>query len=89
MIVLLIVLATLPVPGAYLYSLWLDRRVSSEDRDSPDQQRELYTKCQSAELLDQDHTEQQEGPRVGPMFLPGGHELYRLLPQQEEEDTGV
>uniref|UniRef100_A0A3B4AKQ2 Uncharacterized protein n=1 Tax=Periophthalmus magnuspinnatus TaxID=409849 RepID=A0A3B4AKQ2_9GOBI len=98
MIVMLIVFASLPVPIAYIHYLVQSRRIrsiNSEERDSPDMQRELYTKCNSVEQLDFNHqgrAQEPDSPRVGPIFLPGGHELYRLLPQQEddeEQDTGV
>lgn len=100
MIVMLIGLASLPVPIGYVRA-WLKRRHSHDIREAgggQEMHRELYTKCNSAELLDSD------SPRLAPadgdaahprpVFLPIGSEQYRLLPQQEEEDdeeedTGV
>lgn len=96
MIVMLIMLATLPVPIVYIHSMLQNRRIctiNSEESDSPEMQRELYTKCSSVEQIEFNHqvcAEDQEGPRT--MFLPVGHELYQLLSQQEEDeeqDTGV
>lgn len=98
MIVILIILASSPVPIGYLHAKLrkrgpLDTR--GEEGGGQEVHRELYTKCNSTELLDsRQQTPGEEGeahPRTG--FLPIGTEQYRLLPQQEEEDeeedTGV
>lgn len=94
MIVMLIVLASLPVPIGYIHSRL---KKQSEEVGGQAMHREPYTKCNSSELLDtishhQVPTEEEEAhPRTA--FLPLGNEHYRLLPQQEEEDeeedTGV
>ncbi|XP_074511853.1 sodium-dependent neutral amino acid transporter B(0)AT2 [Sebastes fasciatus] len=101
MIVMLIVFATLPVPIGYIHSTLKNRRalnIHSEEGGGQEVHRELYTKCNSTELLDSNShhrvpsEEEEAPPRTG--FLPLGDEHYRLLPQQEEEDddeqdTGV
>ncbi|XP_060882233.1 sodium-dependent neutral amino acid transporter B(0)AT2 [Labrus mixtus] len=101
MIIMLMVVACLPVPIGYLLSMWKSRRGGnsrSEEGESPEVHRELYTKCSSNEQLDSNShrrapsEEDEARPRV--VFLPLGHELYRLLPQDgedddEEQDTGV
>uniref|UniRef100_A0A672YG51 Transporter n=1 Tax=Sphaeramia orbicularis TaxID=375764 RepID=A0A672YG51_9TELE len=99
MIVLLIVFASLPVPVGYIHSMLQNRRLQhghSEERGTQEMHREFYTKCSSTEQLDSNShqvpPEEDEGfPRT--TFLPTGNELYRLLPQQEDEDeeqdTGV
>lgn len=89
MIVMLIVLASLPVPIGYIHSR-LKKQSRCEDVGGQAMHRESYTKCNSSELLDtishhQVPTEEEEAhPRTA--FLPLGNEHYRLLPQQEEED---
>ncbi|XP_029913962.1 sodium-dependent neutral amino acid transporter B(0)AT2 [Myripristis murdjan] len=102
MIGMLILLATLPVPIAYIHSMLQNRRavnIGSADGGGQEMHREMYTKCRSSDQLDSgslrfssEHDEAQ--PRIG--FLPLGDDHYRLLPQQEgmeddeeEEDTGV
>ncbi|XP_037647257.1 sodium-dependent neutral amino acid transporter B(0)AT2 [Sebastes umbrosus] len=101
MIVMLIVFATLPVPIGYIHSTLKNRRalnIHSEEGGGQEMHRELYTKCNSTELLDSNShhrvpsEEEEAPPRTG--FLPLGDEHYRLLPQQEDEeddeqDTGV
>lgn len=100
MIVMLIVFASLPVPIGYARA-WLKRRHSHEIREAgggQEMHRQLYTKCNSAELLDPDSPRPApadgEATHPRPVFLPIGSEQYRLLPQQEDEDeeeddTGV
>lgn len=100
MIVLLISLASLPVPIGYVRA-WLKRRRSHDIQEAgggQEMHRELYTKCNSAELLDSDSPRlapaEGDAAHPRPVFLPAiGSEQYRLLPQQEddddEEDTGV
>lgn len=99
MIVLLICFASLPVPIGYVRA-WLKRRHSHDIGGAgvgQEMHRELYTKCNSAELLDSDSPVPPEAEgdaaHLRPVFLPIGSEQYRLLPQQEdedeEEDTGV
>ncbi|KAM9745715.1 sodium-dependent neutral amino acid transporter B(0)AT2 [Menidia menidia] len=101
LIVMLIVLATLPVPIGYIHSMLksrMARESPSPEGPGREMHRELYTKCNSTDQLDsnshQDPSEEEEGrPRT--VFLPLGNEHYRLLPQQEEneeeeeQDTGV
>lgn len=99
MIVMLIAFASLPVPIGYIHSMLKNRRASnshSEDGGGQEMHRELYTKCSSTDQLD---SSSHQGPsedddtRPRTTFLPLGNELYRLLPQHEEEDeeqdTGV
>lgn len=100
MIVMLIGFASLPVPIGYVRA-WLKRRHSHDIREAGGRQemhRELYTKCNSAELLDSDSPRlapaEGDAAHPRPVFLPIGSEQYHLLPQQEEEDdeeedTGV
>ncbi|XP_075880043.1 sodium-dependent neutral amino acid transporter B(0)AT2 [Nelusetta ayraudi] len=101
MIVMLIVFASLPVPIGYARA-WLKRRRSHDIREAgggQEMHRQLYTKCNSAELLDSDSprpalADGDSAPHPRPVFLPIASEQYRLLPQQEEEDeededTGV
>ncbi|XP_041812417.1 sodium-dependent neutral amino acid transporter B(0)AT2 [Chelmon rostratus] len=100
MIVMLIVVASLPVPIGYIHSMLKNHRVRSarsEEVGCQEIHRELYTKCSSTEPLDSNShhrvpsEEAEAHPRTA--FLPMGSEHYRLLPQQEEEDeeqdTGV
>lgn len=100
MIVMLIVIASLPVPIGYIHSRLKNRNslnTRSEEAGGQEMHRELYTKCNSTEQLDtnshhQASTEEDEARRRA-AFLPIGEEHYRLLSQQEEEDeeedTGV
>ncbi|XP_056871256.1 sodium-dependent neutral amino acid transporter B(0)AT2 isoform X1 [Takifugu flavidus] len=98
MIIMLIILASSPVPIGYLHAK-LRQRGSldshGEQGGGQEMHRELYTKCNSTELLDsrQQTPGEEEGAYPRTAFLPIGSEQYRLLPQQEEEeeeeDTGV
>lgn len=96
MIIMLIILASSPVPIGYIHAK-LQKRGSvdthSEQGGGQGMHRELYTKCNSTELLDHQQTPgEEEGAHPRTAFLPIGNEQYRLLPQQEEdeeEDTGV
>lgn len=100
MIVMLILFASLPVPIGYILSMLKSRSGgsgSSEEGGSPEVHRELYTKCSSTEQLGSNShhraPSEEDEARLRPVFLPLGHELYTLLPQQEDEDeeqdTGV
>lgn len=98
MIIMLIILASSPVPIGYLHAK-LKQRGSldshGEQGGGQEMHRELYTKCNSTELLDsrQQTPGEEEAAFPRTAFLPIGSEQYRLLPQQEEEeeeeDTGV
>ncbi|XP_061830015.2 sodium-dependent neutral amino acid transporter B(0)AT2-like [Nerophis lumbriciformis] len=98
MIVLLILLASLPVPIGYIHATlqhrWLPN-AHAEEAGGQDVRRDLYTKCSSAEQLDSNShqvTPEEDGVRSRTTFLPVGSEHYHLLSQQEEEeeqDTGV
>ncbi|XP_044188014.1 sodium-dependent neutral amino acid transporter B(0)AT2 isoform X1 [Thunnus albacares] len=99
MIVMLIVIATLPVPIGYIHSMLKNRRspnTQSEEGSGQEMHRELYTKCSSTDQLDTNSHQaapEEDDARPRSTFLPMGNEHYRLLPQQEEEDeeqdTGV
>ncbi|XP_060946738.1 sodium-dependent neutral amino acid transporter B(0)AT2 [Limanda limanda] len=101
MIVMLIVLASLPVPIGYIHSTWKNRQLrhaGSEEGAGQEVHRELYTKCNSTEQLDSHRRAPSEEDEARPrtVFPPMGNEQYRLLPQQQEEededevqDTGV
>ncbi|XP_031176606.1 sodium-dependent neutral amino acid transporter B(0)AT2 [Sander lucioperca] len=93
MIVLLIVVASLPVPIGYIHFTLKNHMVRdtrSEEGSCQEVHRELYTKCSSTEQLDSNSQhrvpseEEEAHPRTA--FLPMGNEHYRLLPQQEVED---
>lgn len=98
MIIMLIILASSPVPIGYLHSKLRQRGSHDshgEQGGGQEMHRELYTKCNSSELLDshQQTPGEEEGAYPRTTFLPIGSEQYQLLPQQEEEeeeeDTGV
>ncbi|XP_053707170.1 sodium-dependent neutral amino acid transporter B(0)AT2 isoform X1 [Synchiropus splendidus] len=93
MIVLLIVLASLPVPIGYLHSMLTSRSSPSSGEESDQQiHRELYTKCNSSELLDSQQVASEENDsRPRTIFLPMANENYRLLSQleEDEQDTRV
>ncbi|XP_029293757.1 sodium-dependent neutral amino acid transporter B(0)AT2 isoform X2 [Cottoperca gobio] len=93
MIIMLIGLASLPVPIGYIHSTLKNRAARSthsEEGGGQEMQRKLYTKCSSTEQLEPNshHTvpsgEDDVHPRTA--FLPMGNEHYRLLPQREEEE---
>ncbi|XP_056144454.1 sodium-dependent neutral amino acid transporter B(0)AT2 [Lampris incognitus] len=98
---MLILLASLPVPIGYIYSMMKNRNfpsMSPEEGGGQEMHRERYTKCGSSEQLDHSSpcVPSEEGdnrPRAA--FLALGSDHYRLLSQQEdledeeEEDTGV
>ncbi|KAA8584963.1 hypothetical protein FQN60_003657 [Etheostoma spectabile] len=93
MIILLIVVASLPVPIGYIHYTLKNHRVldtRSEEGGCQEMHRELYTKCSTTEQLDSNSQhrvpseEAEAHPRTA--FLPMGNEHYRLLPQQEVED---
>ncbi|KAF3846589.1 hypothetical protein F7725_003667 [Dissostichus mawsoni] len=91
MIVMLIALASLPVPIGYIHSMWKNRTAHnplSEEGGGQAMHRELYTKCSSTdqlESLNRDPSEEDEAP-PRTAFLPLGNEHYRLLEQEEEEE---
>ncbi|XP_034068889.1 sodium-dependent neutral amino acid transporter B(0)AT2 [Gymnodraco acuticeps] len=91
MIVMLIALASLPVPIGYIHSMWKNRTAHnplSEEGGGQAMHRELYTKCSSTdqlESLNRDPSEEDEAP-PRTAFLPLGSEHYRLLEQEEEEE---
>lgn len=93
MIVMIILVASFPVPVGYVHSMLRNRRdrnAHSEERGGQEMHREMYTKCSSTEQLDSNShhraasEEEEAPPRTA--FLTMGSEQYRLLPQQEEED---
>ncbi|XP_008303309.1 sodium-dependent neutral amino acid transporter B(0)AT2 [Stegastes partitus] len=92
MIVMLIVVASLPVPIGYIHSRLKNRRVRnapSQEGGGQEMHRELYTKCSSTDQLDSNThrvPSEEEGVHPRPAFLLMGSEHYRLLPQQEEEE---
>ena len=102
MIVMLILLASLPVPIGYIHSTWKSRQLRhahSEEGAGPEVHRELYTKCDSTDQLDSSShrraPSEEDEARPRTIFHPIGSEHYRLLPQHQEEeedeeqDTGV
>ncbi|KAK1877726.1 Sodium-dependent neutral amino acid transporter B(0)AT2, partial [Dissostichus eleginoides] len=75
MIVMLIALASLPVPIGYIHSMWKNRTAHnplSEEGGGQAMHRELYTKCSSTDQLDslnRDPSEEDEAP-PRTAFLP-------------------